>query len=238
MVRQHVVGYHWLEESVVVVHLISIIDDRAGYNEIAAAARGIEGEGLVWKLFVLYWFSGAREDTVFGAFNNRSVALRATEASTSTIKIPPHSCPNGSDPCQSVGIHIQAISTWFQTILDVRGQLVFGQHRHPRSRHAFIAAIARTYGRQHRNRKRCKWSDQCNESIGHKSQNWHAPTTSILNPTFDRALQQQTRCEGRHANNTDCRRMASTSTQCVYVGLHSGLPRTHANQSTNYTLVA
>ena len=37
MVRQHVVGYHWLEESVVVVHLISIIDDRAGYNEIAAA---------------------------------------------------------------------------------------------------------------------------------------------------------------------------------------------------------
>ena len=44
MVRQHVVGYHWLEESVVVVHLISIIDDRAGYNEIAAAARGIEGE--------------------------------------------------------------------------------------------------------------------------------------------------------------------------------------------------
>ena len=37
MVRQHVVGYHWLEESVVVVHLISIIDDRAGYNENAAA---------------------------------------------------------------------------------------------------------------------------------------------------------------------------------------------------------
>ena len=37
MVRQHVVGYHWLEESVVVVQLISIIDDRAGYNEIAAA---------------------------------------------------------------------------------------------------------------------------------------------------------------------------------------------------------
>ena len=46
MVRQHVVGYHWLEESVVVVHLISIIDDRAGYNENAAAARGIEGELL------------------------------------------------------------------------------------------------------------------------------------------------------------------------------------------------
>ena len=39
MVRQHVVGYHWLEESVVVVHLISIIDDRAGYNENAAAVE-------------------------------------------------------------------------------------------------------------------------------------------------------------------------------------------------------
>ena len=46
MVRQHVVGYHWLEESVVVVHLISIIDDRAGYNENAAAVVVSEGEGV------------------------------------------------------------------------------------------------------------------------------------------------------------------------------------------------
>ena len=33
MARQHVLGINGLD-SVVVVHLISIIDDRAGYNEV------------------------------------------------------------------------------------------------------------------------------------------------------------------------------------------------------------
>jgi len=52
MVRQHVVGYHWLEESVVVVHLISIIDDRAGYNEIAAAVVVSKVKVVLFVLFL------------------------------------------------------------------------------------------------------------------------------------------------------------------------------------------
>ena len=61
MVRQHVVGYHWLEESVVVVHLISIIDDRAGYNENAAAV--VVSKVNVRELFALVNFRG-QGDTV------------------------------------------------------------------------------------------------------------------------------------------------------------------------------
>ena len=60
MVRQHVVGYHWLEESVVVVHLISIIDDRAGYNEIAAAVVVSKVKVVLFVLFLWYIVSKGR----------------------------------------------------------------------------------------------------------------------------------------------------------------------------------